>query len=282
MENIKKLMEEFKINFEKLEKATKEQTKAEQKGRELKTQQTENFYKLEDKKINSQEYLAKHEEIKKELEKAKVKNEFLLIERKLLQDNENIITDKIIVDIFKNIIIKYNNKNIGEATTKKIDEEVKTYLSDIFNKKYFEVYSYNTFRNYQPNQFINIWGSEYSFSNYQKKLCFNLVSHYGARNDYKQNIYIINGALSLDEYSKTPEEIEENNKKHIETIENTETIQDAKAKAKEIQKAYNKKVATLEKLRKQQEQAKNEFDDTIKANNGRFLHHLYNYFNSSR
>ena len=279
MKNINILMEEFKGNFEKLEKATKEQTKVEQKERTLRAEQTENFYKLEDKKINSQEYLTKHEEIKKELEKVKAKNELLLIEKKLLQDNENIIADKIIIDIFKNILFKYEGKNIGEATAQKIDGEVKGHIHDIFSKKYFEIYAYNTFRNYQPNQFVNIWGAEYSFSNYQKKLCFNLVSHYGARNDYKQNIYIINGALSLDEYSKTPEEIEENNKKHIETIESNEIIQDTKTKAKEIQKAYNKKIATLEKLRKQQEQAKNEFDDTIKASNGRFLHHLYNYFN---
>ena len=277
MENIAKLIGEYKNNFEKLEKITKEQEKQEQNLKTMEIEQSENFYKLQDKLINAQDYLAKCEEVKTKKEKAKEKNDILLIEKKLLQDNENIINDKIIIDIFKNIILKYEGKAIGESTTTKIDNEIKNYLQPLYDKKYMYIYTFNEYRNILPNQFINLYGCDYSFSNYQKKLSISLTSLYNGKNDYKQNIYIKENQLLLNEYSKL-EEKEQDNKANIERIENTQTIQDTKAKAKEIYKAYKKKVSTLERLKKEEEQAKKDFDNMIKDNQDTFYHNIYSYF----
>ena len=277
MENITKLIEEYKNNFEKLEKITKEQEKQEQNIKAIETEQSENFYKLQDKLINAQDYLAKCEELKTKKEKAKEKNDILLIEKKLLQDNENIIQDKIIIDIFKNIILKYEGKAIGESTTTKIDNEIKNYLQPLYDKKYMHIYTFNEYRNILPNQFINLYGCDYSFSNYQKKLNISLVSLYNRENNYKQKIYIKENQFLLNEYSKL-EEKEQDNKANIERIENTQIIQDTKAKAKEIYKAYKKKVSTLERLKKEEEQAKKDFDNMIKDNQDTFYHNIYSYF----
>lgn len=277
MENITKLIEEYKNNFEKLEKITKEQGKQEQNIKTVEKEQSENFYKLQDKLINTQDYLVKCEELKTKKEKAKEKNDILLIEKKLLQDNENIIQDKIIIDIFKNIILKYEGKAIGESTTTKIDNEIKNYLQPLYDKKYMYIYTFNEYRNILPNQFINLYGCDYSFSNYQKKLSISLTSLYNGKNDYKQNIYIKENQFLLNEYSKL-EEKEQDNKANIERIENTQTIQDTKAKAKEIYKAYKKKVSTLERLKKEEEQVKKDFDNMIKDNQNTFYHNIYSYF----
>lgn len=278
MENIKELIEQYKGNYNKLERTTKEQTKEENKKKDLQHEKSELFYQLQDKKITAKEYNERHEEITKEEMATREKAELLLIEKKLLQDNENIIQDKMIIYLFNNVIIKY--KNIGEKTAQKIDAEIKEILQDIFNDKYFTIYQYNDFRNYTPNQFINVFGCDYSFSNYVKKLVFNLTSHHNERNPYKQNIYInSNGDFMLNEYSKTAEEIEEDNKRTAERINNTETIQDTKAKAKAIYKAYKKKQKTLEELRKQEEETKKAFDSTIRTNQETYYHNLYSYFN---
>ena len=277
MENITKLIGEYKNNFEKLEKITKEQEKQEQNIKAMETEQSENFYKLQDKLINGQDYLAKCEELKTKKEKAKEKNDVLLIEKKLLQDNENVINDKIIIDIFKNIILKYEGKAIGESTTTKIDNEIKNYLQPLYNEKYMYIYTFNEYRNILPNQFINLYGCDYSFSNYQKKLSINLTSLYNGKNDYKQKIYIKENQFLLNEYSKL-EEKEQDNRANIERIENTQTIQDTKAKAKEIYKAYKKKVSTLERLKKEEEQVKKDFDNMIKDNQNTFYHNIYSYF----
>ena len=277
MENITKLIEEYKNNFEKLEKITKEQGKQEQNLKAIEIEQGENFYKLQDKLINAQDYLVRCEELKTKKEKAKEKNDILLIEKKLLQDNENIINDKITIDIFKNIILKYENKNIGESTTTKMDNEIKNYLQPLYDEKYMYIYTFNEYRNILPNQFINLYGCDYSFSNYQKKLSISLTSLYNGKNDYKQNIYIKENQFLLNEYSKL-EEKEQDNKANIERIENTQTIQDTKAKAKEIYKAYKKKVSTLERLKKEEEQAKKDFDNMIKNNQNTFYHNIYSYF----
>ena len=277
MKTIETLTEQYKNNFTKLERATKEERKAEQKKKEIETEQTENFYNLQDKKIDSSEYLKKCDLLKKELEKAREKEETATIERKLLQDNETIIIDKIIVDIYKNILKKYENKNIGEATTAKIDGEIKEHLKDIFNNKYIEITPYNEYRGFLPNQFINLFTPEYSFSNYQKKLCFYITSKYGTRSQYQQKIYIKDNQFLFNEYSKA-EEIEKDNAANIERIEKTEIEEDSKKKAKEILKSYNKKKETLEKIRKQEEQAKRDFDRTIQNNQERFYHNLYEYF----
>ena len=277
MENIAKLIEEYKNNFEKLEKITKEQGKQEQNLKAIEIEQSENFYKLQDKLINAQDYLVKCEELKTKKEKAKEKNDILLIEKKLLQDNENIINDKITIDIFKNIILKYEGKAIGESTATKIDNEIKNYLQPLYDEKYMHIYTFNEYRNILPNQFINLYGCDYSFSNYQKKLSISLTSLYNGKNGYKQNIYIKENQFLLNEYSKL-EEKEQDNKANIERIENTQTIQDTKAKAKEIYKAYKKKVSTLERLKKEEEQAKKDFDNMIKNNQNIFYHNIYNYF----
>lgn len=277
MENITKLIGEYKNNFKKLEKITKEQEKQEQNIKAMEIEQSENFYKLQDKLINAQDYLAKCEELKTKKEKAKEKNDILLIEKKLLQDNENIINDKITIDIFKNIILKYEGKAIGESTTTKIDNEIKNYLQPLYDEKYMHIYTFNKYINILPNQFINLYGCDYSFSNYQKKLSINLTSLYNGENNYKQKIYIKENQFLLNEYSKL-EEKEQDNKANIERIENTQTIQDTKAKAKEIYKAYKKKVSTLERLKKEEEQAKKDFDNMIKDNQDTFYHNIYNYF----
>lgn len=277
MENITKLIGEYKNNFKKLEKITKEQEKQEQNIKAMEIEQSENFYKLQDKLINAQDYLAKCEELKTKKEKAKEKNDILLIEKKLLQDNENIINDKITIDIFKNIILKYEGKAIGESTTTKIDNEIKNYLQPLYDEKYMHIYTFNKYINILPNQFINLYGCDYSFSNYQKKLSINLTSLYNGENNYKQKIYIKENQFLLNEYSKL-EEKEQDNKANIERIENTQTIQDTKVKAKEIYKAYKKKVSTLERLKKEEEQAKKDFDNMIKDNQDTFYHNIYNYF----
>lgn len=277
MENIKKLIEEYKNNFEKLEKITKEQEKQEQNIKTVEKEQSENFYKLQDKLINGQDYLVKCEELKTKKEKAKEKNDILLIEKKLLQDNENIINDKIIIDIFKNIILKYEGKAIGESTTTKIDNEIKNYLQPLYDEKYMYIYTFNEYTNILPNQFIQLYGCDYSFSNYQKKLNITLTSLYNKENNYKQKIYIKENQFLLNEYGKL-EEKEQDNKANIERIENTQTIQDTKAKAKEIYKAYKKKVSTLERLKKEEEQAKKDFDNMIKDNQNTFYHNIYSYF----
>lgn len=277
MENITKLMEEYKNNFEKLEKITKEQEKQEQNIKAMEIEQSENFYKLQDKLINGQDYLVKCEELKTKKEKAKEKNDVLLIEKKLLQDNENIINDKIIIDIFKNIILKYEGKAIGESTTTKIDNEIKNYLQPLYDEKYMYIYTFNKYRNILPNQFIYLYNSDYSFNNYDKKITVSLSSNYNVRNDYKQKIYIKENQFLLNEYSKL-EEKEQDNKANIERIENTNIIQDTKAKAKEIYKAYKKKVSTLERLKQEEEQAKKDFDNMIKDNQNTFYHNIYRYF----
>ena len=277
MENIIKLIGEYKNNFEKLEKITKEQEKQEQNIKVMEIEQSENFYKLQDKLINAQDYLTKCEELTTKKEKAKAKNDILLIDKKLLQDNENIINDKITIDIFKNIILKYEGKAIGESTTTKIDNEIKNYLQPLYDEKYMRIYTFNEYRNILPNQFINLYGCDYSFSNYQKKLNISLTSLYNRENDYKQKIYIKENQFLLNEYSKL-EEKEQDNKANIERIENTQTIQDTKAKAKEIYKAYKKKVSTLERLKQEEEQAKKDFDNMIKDNQNTFYHNIYSYF----
>jgi hypothetical protein len=276
--NIEILMQNYIENFEKLEKITKEQQKQDKKIIEIENEQTNNFYNLKNKTINNNDYLKIYNELQDKHKKEKAKKEILLIEKKLLQDNENIINDKIIIDIFKNIILKYEDKNIGESTLAKIDNEIKEYIKTIYNKKYIYIYGYNEYRNTQPNQFIHIYNSDYSFNNYDKKLNISLSSNHNERNDYKQYIYIKDKQFLLYEYSKLEEKTEDNNK-NIERIEKTNIIENTRAKAKEIYQAHEKKRKTLEKLKQEEEKAKNQFDNLIKNNQNVYLHNLYNYFN---
>ena len=130
----------------------------------------------------------------------------------------------------------------------------------------------------QPKQFIHIYNSEYSFNNYDKKLIISLSSNHNERNDYKQYIYIKDKQFLLYEYSKLEEKTEDNNK-NIERIEKTNTIENTRAKAKEIYQAHEKKRKTLEKLKQEEQKAKNQFDNLLKNNQNVYLHNLYNYFN---
>ena len=95
MENITKLMGEYKNNFEKLEKIRKEQEKQEQNIKAMEIEQSENFYKLQDKLINAQDYLVKCEELKTKKEKAKEKNDILLIEKSYCKTTKTLSTIKL-------------------------------------------------------------------------------------------------------------------------------------------------------------------------------------------
>ena len=277
MKNIEILLKNYITNFEKLEKITKEQQEQDKKIEEIENEKTNNFYNFKNKIINNNDYLKNYNELTDKLKKEKAKKEIILIEKKMLQDNENIINDKITIDIFKNIILKYENKNIGESTLTKIDNEIKKYIKTIYNEKYIYFYDYNEYRNIQPTQFIHIYNSDYSFNNYEKKLTMSLSSNYNERNDYKQNIYIKNKQFLLYEYS-TLEEKTKDNKSNIERIENTNIIENTRAKAKEIYKAYEKKTKTLEKLKQEEQKAKNQFDTLLKTNQNVYFHNLYNYY----
>jgi hypothetical protein len=271
------ILNDYKLNFKKLERVVKELNtiKSDYQRRE---EQSELFYKLQDKKITIDEYKTESAILEDKQEQEREQRELLTIEEKLLQDNENILIDKLIMLIYQNIIFKYNN--IGEKTTEKIDGEIKEYLKDIFNDKYFNIVQFNEWQNYQPNQFVALWKNSENWSNdyYDKKLVFYLKSKLGHRNDYQQDLFIKNNVIKLNQYSKTLEEIKADNLANQNRIEKTEIVRDTKRKAKEIYKAYKKKVKTTKELEEKIKQEKSKFDDTIKTNQDTFFHNLYSYF----
>lgn len=271
------ILNDYKLNYKKLERVAKELNTIKsdyQRGEE----RHELFNKLQNKEITAEEYNTESAILNDKQEQEKEKQELLKIEERLLQDNENILTDKLIVLINNDIISKYNT--IGEKTTEKIDNEIKDYLKDIFNDKYFTINQYNEFTHYQPNQFVNLWDNRnnYNADNYDKKLCFYLTSKLGKRNPYKQDLYLKYNVVKFNEYSKTSEEIKEDNQKNIERITKTEIERDTKKKAKEIYKAYKKKIKTIKELEERITQEKEKFNDTIKDNQQSYYHNLYEYF----
>lgn len=278
---IENLIEQFKENYKKMELLNKEYLKIDRQLKEEENDRSEVFYKLRDKIITIEEYNKIHDKKEEVINKLKAKKEENIIKTKVCFDNENIINNKIIVYIKNNILNKYNNKAIGEKTTSKIDEEIKDLLKDIFNDRYFNIYEYNTYRCYQPNQFINVFKNidswDYNYCN--GYLYFNLKSKLNnSQGEEKQKLYINSDyQLKYDKYTKT-EEIEENNKTYEEKVINTEIIEDVKAKAKEIIKTYNKKEEKIKKYKKLIEEEENNFKNIIKDNNDVFLHNIYYYY----
>jgi hypothetical protein len=280
--NIEELIKEYKENTKKLKKEIEDGKILYNSLNEIKNNKNELWYKLEDKKITIEQYKEQREQKEKEEEEIKIKYDLNKIKTKLYFDNEDIINKKIMVYIKNNILNKYNNKAIGEKTTEKIDGEIKELLKDIYNDNYINVYEYNDYFKYLPNQFINVYkaSNSWDYDYYTSYLYFNLKSKYNHDNNGdKLKLYIKDNKIKYNQYSKM-EEIDDDNKKEEEKIINTSIIKNVNIKASEILKAYNKKEKLIKKYTSLLDKTKEDFKNTLKDNNNNYLSNIYYYFNN--
>lgn len=224
-------MENLKENIKEIEKINKENYKTK-----------ENIDKLTDK--STELYHKNYEQFKKndeQIQKLKNKIEINKLKIAILKNNIHYLFRNDFEGIKAKILDYYENKNIGEKTKHKMQEEIQEYF-----KKNFDV---------KICCYIGIEKDDYK---YEMKIEFAFLSDEGYRN------YILG---YNEEYKITFEKRKYNNYELkiwtctniVEYVE----IKDLNKKAKEILKEYEKTQEKIEKLRLQQKELYHNFTDYI-------------------
>ena len=171
--------------------------------------------------------------------------------QKVLVSN-NIV--KLFIDKYNNGIIeilkKYENKNIGDKTTEKIEEEIKDYLNDLeVEYIYFRLNknNYNSEYNlgYLSIEFNNLIKIKYEFklySNYDKKYNYYDIINIYQYNDYNL-IYCSSEDMIFTKY---------------------EYIEDVKKQATYIYNLSKKQKEKFEKLKEEMKEIRNNLNDEIR------------------
>lgn len=182
MENIKELLnKEIKKGFETKEKYYKN----EKQLRDLKDKERYFWQDIPKENIDIyyEEHKAEHQKIKNEVEQLEEKNQININIINTIKNNLKIQ----IINIFKTEVFemlkKYANKNIGEKTRKKLEEEI---------EEYFEL---------RFNIFLSVHFCERATYSTTKEFCLNFSiaeSYTIQQNYYKEDYKAFNNFLSLD------------------------------------------------------------------------------------
>lgn len=219
----------------------------------------------------TQKYNSFEKEIEKKEKQQKINKNIIAIVQNNLQ--------KYIYEIMQkegfNILKKYHNKNIGEKTTEKIEED----LEDFFKNNY-NLYTYIKLLNsyYEANKKtieIEI-GDQFKMvhNDYQNKDYRLLENTLGLEQnrDFSIVIYTANSKEDLNRYEKI-EDYTEYEKKfykiiyyYIEDIKEID-LKDIEKTAKKIEADREKAISKIEKLKKEIETIRNYYNNNIEQNN---------------
>ena len=224
-------MENLKENIKELEKIKKENYKIKENNNKLELIKVELYHN------NYEEFTKNDNIIKNNKKKIEINN----LKIAILKNNIHYLFRNDFEGIKAKILDYYENKNIGEKTKNKIEEEIKKYFKD----------------NYNVNIccYIGIEKDDYK---YEMKIEFAFLSDEGYRSytlEYNEEYKIIfekrkynNYELKIYNYNNIVEYV---------------TIKDLNKKAKELFKEYTKTIEKIEKLKLQQKELYHNFTDYI-------------------
>lgn len=227
-----------------------------------------NAEKYEEKKENFQKL---EKEIAKKEETKKIYENIIA----LIQNNLQLYIYEIMQKEGFEILKKYHNKNIGEKTTEKIEEELKDFFKDNYNLctyiKLLDSY-------YEANKKtieIEI-GDQFKMvhQDYQNKDYRLLENTLGLEQNKKFSIviYKANSEEDLNKYENIEDYIRYEGKLYkvifyySEEIKETK-IEDIEKTAKKIETDRKKSIAKIEKLKKEIETIRNYYNSNIEQNN---------------
>ena len=224
-------MENLKENIKEMEKIQKEIYKLKESNNKLE------YIKVELYHNNYEEFTKNDNTIKNNKKKIEVNQ----LKIAILKNNIHFLFRNDFEGIKAKILNYYENKNIGEKTKKKIEEEIKKYFKD----------------NYNVNIccYISITKDDYEYS---MEIRFAFLSDEGYRNytlEYNEEFKITfekrkynNYELKIYNYNNIVEYVE---------------IKDLNKKAKEIFREYEKAQEKIEKLRLQQKEIYHNLTDYL-------------------
>lgn len=232
----------------------------------------------EEKQQAIEQYNKQQEERQKQLEQINDKINIETIEKNLIYNNIIYLFYKNYHDKINNIMEKYKNKNIGEKTKIKIQEEIQEELKkdNIFTNVYF---SFGQFSSDIYNLDFTIYETEESQKNYSyNKISFNynLCNYYHEEDKEKyKNYYIYKN-------NKTGANIINNNKIWDNNIQ-YKYIEDTKKESKKILKECKKNIDKVNKLIQQATEIRKEHNillDTykIQENDNIKIDHVQNLY----
>ena len=278
MENLKKLIEE------NVKKGLTTQKKYYELGSTIKNLQY-NYWHFWQDLPNKEEIFKdneKYEEKKKEYEKlekeiAKKEEAKKIYENiiALVQNNLQLYIYQIMKNECFEILKKYHNKNIGEKTTEKIEEELKDFFKDNYNlctyikllDSYYET-NKKTIKIEIGDQFKMI------HNDYQNKDYRLLENTLGLEQnkEFSIVIYKANSEEDLNRYENIEDYIAYEGKLYktifyySEEIKETK-IEDLEKTAKKIETDRRKSITKIEKLKKEIETIRNYYNNNIEQNN---------------
>lgn len=199
----------------------------------------------------------KKEEIKQKLDNLNEKEKELINNIKLLEIEKNLISNNVVYLFIQKynkgiieILKKYENKNIGEKTSEKIEEEIKDYLTDLeVEYIYFRLNKNNYDSEY------NLGDLTIKTKNIGIKYYFKKYRNYGREIEYNYydicNYYGYNEERNL--YCSSKDMI----------FQNYEYIEDTKKQATYIYNLNKKQKAKFEKLKEEMKEIRNNLDEEI-------------------
>lgn len=224
-------MENLKENVKEIEKIKKEIYKLKESNNKLEDIKVELYHN------NYEEFTKNDNTIKNNKKKIELNN----LKIAILKNNIHFLFRNDFEGIKSKILDYYENKNIGEKTKKKIEEEIKEY----FKKNY----------NINICCYIGIEKDDYR---YKMEIEFAFLTEEGYRNyilEYNEEYKIVFEKAKYNNY-----ELKIYNYNNI--VEYVE-IKDLNKKAKELFKEYTKTIEKIEKLRLQQKELYHNFTDYI-------------------
>ena len=224
-------MENLKENREKIKEFKKDNYNLKEKIKEL-DEKTAYLYNN-----NYDEFLKNNETIKKYKKKIELNN----LKISILKNNIHYLFKNDFTPLEEKIIYYWENKNIGEKTKQKIEDEIQ----DFFINNY----------NVNVGNYISIKNDYYSKS-------FEIVLYFLNDNNYKDFTLDYNEEFKI-EYSKSQYNNFELVKSYYNNIIEYVELKDLNNKAKELFKEYNKTKEKIEKLRLQQKELYHNFADYV-------------------
>ena len=270
---MKKMIKEYITNNKKLKEIYEKEKEAQEKRQH-------NYYIIDEMKQQGKtseeikSYFLQNQEKEAEEKQAILQ---LQDKKKIYNIKENIIYNNIIISIYNkykddinNIMLKYENKNIGEKTKEKIQNEIKDLLKNDDNFKNDDIFiyvknDYNSYNRYYLSIHIEISKKEnYPDGGYRFIYQYKLSINYGKYTNVYENIenkkyidvmaiYSYNDEKVL--FSSMFDEIEKNN--------NYKIIPEAEKEAKNIIKLNNNNKIKFESLQEKLKEVKKQNDAAI-------------------
>lgn len=224
-------MENLKENIKEIEKIQKEIYKLKENNNKLEDVKIELYHNNYDEFIKN-DNIIKNNKKKIELNKLKIA---------ILKNNIHYLFKNDFEGIKAKILDYYENKNIGEKTKKKIEEEIKKYFKDNYNVNiccYIEIIK-NDYQYTMSIEFAFLSDEGYRSHILEYNEEFKITFEKRKYNNYELKIY---------NYNNICEYVE---------------IKDLNKKAKEILKEYEKTQEKIEKLRIQQKELYHNLTDYL-------------------